>query len=486
MQIVRDLAGYTLGRSDLVRRAMSKKKGSVMEKERQNFVYGNEAEGVKGCIANGIDEKTANHIYDEMTDFAKYAFNKSHAAAYAVVSYQTAYLKYYYPLEFMAALMTSVKDNTGKVTEYIMACRQMGMKIMPPDINLGESGFSVSGGSIRYGLSAIKSIGQAVVEEIVKEREERGPYATLENFVDRMSNKEVNKRTLESFIKSGALDSLPGTRKQKFLVSAQLLDDKNKEKKHSMEGQLSLFDFVEEEEKSNFQISFPEVGEYTKDELLAFEKEMLGVYISGHPMEAFEESWRKNATAISTDFVVDEETGSANVRDDSFVTVGGMVTAITLKTTRTNKLMAFVTLEDMYGSVEILVFPNVFEKKREYFSQDRKVFVRGRASVGDDPVGKVICEQVYSFEEVPRELWVQYSDKDAFMAGESELLDTLRMHEGNDRVIIYLLKERARKELPRNWNVSAGQELLHHLSEKVGEGNIRVVEKTIEKIGKMN
>lgn len=486
MQIVRELAGYTLGRSDLVRRAMSKKKGSVMEKERQNFVYGNEAEGVKGCIANGIDEKTANHIFDEMIDFAKYAFNKSHAAAYAVVSYQTAYLKYYYPLEFMAALMTSVKDNTSKVTEYIMACRQMGMKIKPPDINQGEGGFSVSDGSIRYGLSAIKSIGQAVVEEIVKEREERGPYTTLEEFVDRMSNKEVNKRTLESFIKSGALDSLPGTRKQKFLVSAQLLDEKNKEKKNSMEGQMSMFDFVGEEEKSDFQISFPPVGEYTKDELLAFEKEMLGVYISGHPMEAFEESWRKNTTAISTDFVVDEETGSAIVRDDSFVTVGGMITAITLKTTRNNKLMAFITLEDMYGSVEILIFPNVFEKKREYFSQDRKVFIRGRASVGDDPVGKVICEQVYSFDEVPRELWVQYSDKDAFMAGESELLDALRMHEGNDTVIIYLMKERARKALPKNWNVRAGQELLSHLSEKVGERNIKVVEKTIEKIGKMN
>lgn len=486
MQIVRELAGYTLGRSDLVRRAMSKKKGSVMEKERRNFVCGNEEEGVKGCIANGIDEKTANHIFDEMIDFAKYAFNKSHAAAYAVVAYQTAYLKYHYPLEFMAALMTSVKDNTGKVTEYIMTCRQMGMKIMPPDINQGESGFSVSGGSIRYGLSAIKSIGPAVVEEIVKERKARGPYTTLEDFVDRMSNKEVNKRTLESFIKSGALDSLPGTRKQKFLISAQLLDEKNKEKKNSMEGQMSMFDFVEEGEKSSFQISFPQVGEYTKDELLAFEKEMLGVYISGHPMEAFEESWRKNTTAISTDFVVDEETKSAIVRDNSFVTVGGMITAITLKTTRTNKLMAFITLEDMYGSVEVLIFPNVFEKKREYFSQDKKVFIRGRASVGDDPVGKVICEQVYSFDEVPRELWVQYSDKDAFMAGESKLLDALRMHEGNDTVIIYLMKERARKALPKNWNVSAGRELLKHLSETVGERNIKVVEKTIEKIGKMN
>lgn len=486
MQIVRDLAGYTLGRSDLVRRAMSKKKGSVMEKERQNFVYGNVEEGVKGCIANGIDEKTANHIYDEMIDFAKYAFNKSHAAAYAVVTYQTAYLKYYYPVEFMAALMTSVKDNVGKVSEYIMACRQMGMKIMPPDINEGEGGFSVSDGKIRYGLSAIKSIGQAVVDEIVKEREERGPYVTLEDFVERMSNKEVNKRTLESFIKSGALDSLPGTRKQKFLVSAQLLDQKNKEKKTSMEGQMSLFDFVEEDEKKNYQITFPNVGEYTKDELLAFEKEMLGVYVSGHPMEAYEEGWRKNITAVSTDFIVEEETGTAVVRDESFVTIGGMIMGRTLKTTRNNKLMAFVTVEDMYGSVEVLVFPNVFEKKREYFEQDNKVFIRGRASIGDDPVGKVICEQVYSFDDIPRELWIQFPDKEAYIAGEAGLLDELRMFEGKDTVIIYLEKERARKALPRNWNVRAEKELLDRLASKVGERNVKLVEKTIEKIGKMH
>lgn len=486
MQIVRDLAGYTLGRSDLVRRAMSKKKGSVMEKERQNFVYGNVEEGVKGCIANGIDEKTANHIYDEMIDFAKYAFNKSHAAAYAVVTYQTAYLKYYYPVEFMAALMTSVKDNVGKVSEYIMACRQMGMKIMPPDINEGEGGFSVSDGKIRYGLSAIKSIGQAVVDEIVKEREERGPYVTLEDFVERMSNKEVNKRTLESFIKSGALDSLPGTRKQKFLVSAQLLDQKNKEKKTSMEGQMSLFDFVEEDEKKNYQITFPNVGEYSKDELLAFEKEMLGVYVSGHPMDAYEEGWRKNITAVSTDFIVEEETGTAVVRDESFVTIGGMIMGRTLKTTRNNKLMAFVTVEDMYGSVEVLVFPNVFEKKREYFEQDNKVFIRGRASIGDDPVGKVICEQVYSFDDIPRELWIQFPDKEAYIAGEAGLLDELRMFEGKDTVIIYLEKERARKALPRNWNVRAEKELLDRLASKVGERNVKLVEKTIEKIGKMH
>ena len=296
MQIVRDLAGYTLGRSDLVRRAMSKKKASVMAKERQNFVYGNAEEGVKGCIANGIAAETANRIYDDMTDFAKYAFNKSHAAAYAVVSYQTAYLKYYYPKEFMAALMTSVMDNVTKISEYILACRNMGIRILPPDINEGVGGFSVSGDSIRYGLSAIKSVGRAVVEVIIREREANGPFSTLEDFINRMSNKEVNKRTLESFIKSGALDSLPGTRKQKLYISPELLENKARDKKTVMEGQLSFFDLAPEEDREDFRVAFPEVGEFDKDDILAFEKETIGIYVSGHPMEKYQELWILSST----------------------------------------------------------------------------------------------------------------------------------------------------------------------------------------------
>ena len=262
MQIVRVLGGYTLGRSDLLRRAMSKKKAAVMQKERQNFVYGNEEEGVPGCIKNGIKEEIANKIYDEMIDFANYAFNKSHAAAYAVVAYQTAYLKYYYPVEFMAALMTSVIDNTRKVSEYIYSCRQMGIQILPPDINRGEGGFSVDGQNIRYGLSAIKSVGKPVIDAIVSERETRGEYKSLQDFIERLSGKEVNKRTIESFIKSGALDSLGGTRKQFMMVYVRILDSVNQEKKHAMAGQLSLFDLVSEEEKSAYEIHLPNVGEY--------------------------------------------------------------------------------------------------------------------------------------------------------------------------------------------------------------------------------
>ena len=486
MQIVRDLAGYTWGRSDLVRRAMSKKKGEVMERERQNFVYGNPEEGVTGCIHNGIDEKTANTIYDEMIDFAKYAFNKSHAAAYAVVSYQTAYLKYYYPMEFMAALMTSVIDNITKVSEYILSCRQMGMKILPPDINEGESGFSVHGDSIRYGLSAIKSVGKSVVAEIERERSERGYFTSLEDFVDRMSNKEVNKRTLESFIKSGALDSLPGTRKQKLLVSGQLLDQKNKEKKSVLEGQMSMFDFVAEEDKSSFRITFPNVGEFPKDELLAYEKEILGIYVSGHPIEAYEGLWRKNVTAMATDFIVDEETGSARVTDGGYATIGGMITGKTVKTTRNNQMMAFITVEDLVGSVEVIVFPKDYESKRELLNQDARVFIQGRVSVGDDPVGKLICERVIPFDSVPRELWLQFADKDSYFACEPEILEILRSSEGQDQVVIWLKKERAKKLLPANWNILADQEIIATLTKKLGEENVKLVEKNIEKMRRMN
>ena len=451
MQIVRDLAGYTMGRSDLVRRAMSKKKTAVMEKERQNFVYGNEAEGVKGCIANGIDEKTANHIYDEMIDFAKYAFNKSHAAAYAVVSYQTAYLKYYYPKEFMAALMSSVMDNVSKFSEYILTCRRMmDIAILPPDINEGESGFSVSGDGIRYGLSAIKSVGRPVVDAILEERKKNGIFSSMEDFINRMTNKEVNRRTIENFIKSGAMDSLPGTRRQKVAVAPILLDNKARERKNAWEGQMSLFDLVSEEEKKEYQVSFPDVGEYSKEELLAFEKDILGVYISGHPLDDYEGLWRKNITATSADFIVDEETEEAVVKDGMKVVIGGLVAGKVVKTTRSNQLMAFITLEDLMGSVEVIVFPKNYEADRDVLTEDSKIFIKGRVSLGDEPVGKLVCEQVIPFSKVPRQLWLQFEDKEIYQAMEGEILGILKESEGPDSVVIYLKKERAKKILPAN------------------------------------
>ncbi len=486
MQIVRDLAGYTMGRSDLVRRAMSKKKESVMAKERQNFVYGNDEEGVKGCIRNGIDEQTANRIFDEMTDFARYAFNKSHAACYAVVAYRTAYLKYYYPREFFAALMTSVMENTSKVSEYVLTCRQMGIRILPPDINEGEGGFTVSGDSIRYGLAAIKSIGRSVVDAIVAERRANGPFRSMDDFVERTSNREVNKKTLESFIKSGALDSLPGNRHQKFMVALDMLDQKNKEKKNSLSGQMSLFDFVDEDTKGDFRITFPQVEEYSKDVMLAFEKEMLGIYISGHPLDAYEKTWHDNVTADSSAFLVAEETGEAYVQDGARETIGGMIVGKTVKITKSGQNMAFVTVEDLLGSVEVVVFPKDYEKYRDVLTDDAKVFFQGRASIGDEPKGKLICERVIPFSSLPSQLWLQFADKQDYDARIGEVMEILKQSDGNDGVTIYLAKERARKVLPPNLNVSCDPELLEQLYRVLGEKNVKAVQKTIESLGKMN
>ena len=481
MQIVRDLAGYTLGRSDLLRRAMSKKKAEVMQKERQNFVYGNPEEGVPGCLANGISEQIANKIYDEMIDFAKYAFNKSHAAAYAVVSYQTAYLKYYHPVEFMAALMTSVIDNPGKVAEYIYTCRQMGIKILPPDINRGVGSFSVDSGNIRYGLAAIKSIGRPVIEGIIRERTAGGSFKSLKDFMERLSGKEVNKKTIENFIKSGAFDSLRGTRQQQMMVYAQIMDQVNQERKNSMAGQMTLFDLVGEEQKQEFEISLPNVGEYKKETLLAYEKEVLGVYLSGHPLEEYEEKWRKSISATTSDFQLDEETGHTKVRDGAKEIVGGMITSKTIKYTKNNKTMAFFTLEDLMGTVEVVVFPRDYEKNQAYIQEDYKVFVRGHVSEEDDNASKLICEKVIPFEQTKRELWIQYADKDSYLKDEQNLNQMIAASEGNDEVVIFCKAERAVKRLPKNKNIQIEPGILSRLRNYYGEADVKVVEKSIEK-----
>ena len=480
MQIVRDLGGYTMGRSDLVRRAMSKKKADVMKRERQNFVYGNDQEQVEGCIRKGIPEAAAIVLFDEMMDFAEYAFNKSHAAAYAVVSYDTAWLKYHYPVEFMAALMTSVIDNNTKVSEYILSCRQMGISLLPPDINEGQMTFSVSGDSIRYALSAIKSVGRNVIQRIEEERRIRGPFTTLKDFIYRMDGGEVNKRILENLIKSGAMDCLPGTRRQKMLVCLELLDRRNLEKKTAMAGQLSLFDLMGQEERKEFEVRFPDVGEYPREEYLAFEKEVLGVYISGHPMESCAGLWQKNITARSTDFLVDDESGHAAVSDGAIAVIGGMITGKTVKTTKANQLMAFLTIEDLVGSVEVLVFPRDYEKHKEMFTQDLKVFIKGRASIGDDPQGKLIFESMLPFDAAPRELWIQFEGREDYERRVKELEPLLKEADGGSRVVLYLKKERARKVLPPNWNIGIEDGLLANLREKFGPENIKVVEKSIE------
>ncbi len=476
MQIVRDLAGYTLGRSDLVRRAMSKKKASVMEKERQNFVYGNEEEGVSGCIANGITEAQANKIYDEMTDFAKYAFNKSHAAAYAVVSYQTAYLKYYYPVEFMAALMTSVIDNSAKVSEYILICRAMGIEVLPPDINEGENYFSVRGDSIVFALNALKSVGKPVINSIVAERKLRGRFTTIKDFIERTIDTEVNKRVIENFIKAGAFDCFEANRRQLMMVYNSIVDSIMQNKKNSMAGQMSLFDIATEDVKEEFEIKLPNVSEYRKSELLSFEKEVIGVYISGHPLEEYMTKWKKNITNTSADFVAkDDEEEESKLHDGDRISVGGMITAVSIKSTKTNQMMAFVTIEDIYGTMEVIVFPKVYERYRTSIVMDDKVFVRGRININESDGTKVICDTITSFEQTPSELWLRFENKEQYTAMCDEIDNICRESDGNDKVVIYLKEEKQKKILPPSKSVKADRELQEKLKELIGSDNVVVV-----------
>ena len=486
MQIVQKLAGYTLGRADLVRRAMSKKKAAVMQQERQNFVYGNEAEGVPGCISRGIPENVANKIYDDMIDFAKYAFNKSHAAAYAVVAYQTAWLKYYYPVEFMAALMTSVIDNSTKVSEYILTCRQMSIGILAPDVNESESAFSVSGGAIRYGLNAIKSIGRPVIESIIAERKAGGPYVDLSDFIHRLPGKDVNKRVVENLIKSGAFDSFPANRRQMMLIYGQIMDEAAQKKKTELAGQMSLFDFAAEEDKEAFKVKIPVVAEYNKGDLLAFEKEVLGFYISGHPLEEYEEQWKRGISHVTTDFLPPEEGELPKVHDGERATVGGMITTKTMKATKTNKMMAFITIEDLVGTVEVIVFPRDYEKIGKMLNVDDKVFVSGRISAEEDRASKMILESIRPFSEPKKELWIQFTDVEEFKRREPELLSTIMDSEGSDSVIIYVKKEKMKKVLPASRNIKITDELLGRLYQIFGEKNVKAVEKYIENTGKMH
>ncbi|MDD6401050.1 MAG: DNA polymerase III subunit alpha [Lachnospiraceae bacterium] len=482
MQIVMELAGYTLGRSDLVRRAMSKKKADVMQKERQNFVYGNKEENVPGCINRGISEETANKVFDEMTDFAKYAFNKSHAAAYAVVAYQTAYLKCHYPVEFMAALISSVKDNSGKVASYIQACRAMGIKILPPDINEAKSDFSVAGSSIRYGLSAVKSVGDAVTDIIRMEVEQNGPFKGLEDYVGRLSNKEANKRTIESFICSGAFDSFGYNRKQMLSIYPQIIEQASVDKKNAMSGQMSLMDFLGEEEKEDFKIKYPDVEEFSKEELLAKEKEILGIYISGHPLDEYRDIIDKKVTAKSTDFIFDEENGGYKVKDKIPYYIGGMIEKVTVKTTKHGDNMAFLTIEDLYGTVEVVVFPRDYARYKGKIVENQKVLIKGNASVNEEE-GKLLLSELYLFEEIRndieaenKELWLCFEDEAAYNENEKKLLGMLELSPGRTVVMVMLRNPRSMKRLGNRYKVCADEKLQNNLKYSFGDENVLVRE----------
>ncbi len=470
MQIVRDLAGYSLGRSDLVRRAMSKKKTSVMEKERQNFIYGNPEENVPGCISNGIDEKTANKIYDDMIDFAKYAFNKSHAACYAVVAYQTAYLKTYYPVEFMAALMTSVVDNTDKVAGYIYACRQMNIQMLPPDVNTSDMEFSVEDNAIRFGLSAVKSLGRPTIKAIIDERN-KSRFTSMQDFISRLYT-DLNKRTLENLIKSGAFDTFGNNRRQMMSVYARMLDNEAKQGKDAISGQMSLFDLVDESEKSQFEIKMPDVSEYTKEDILAFEKEVLGVYVSGHPLDEYAAMWKKHISAMSTDFELDDETGEPKVKVDSKATIGGMIMAKSVKPTKTGQLMAYLTIEDLVGTVEVIVFPRTFSTYRNIIEGTDKLFITGRVNANADENAKLICESVVPFEDVPRKLWIRFASEEEYLKKAADLAEELKYSDGKDSIIIYCTKENKRIALPQSRNIRITPNILASLRAQYGIKNV--------------
>ncbi len=471
MQIVRDLAGYSWGRSDLVRRAMSKKKAYVMEQERKNFIYGNPDEGVKGCVNNGIDEKVAGKIYDDMIDFAKYAFNKSHAACYAVVSFQTAYLKTYYPVEFMAALMTSVIDNTSKVAGYIYACKQMNIGILPPDVNESQMEFTVENGKIRFAMAAIKSLGRPTIQAILKERGENGSFVSMQDFVTRMSH-ALNKRAIENFVKAGAFDTFGHTRKSMMIVSESMLDSAIKHNKDSMSGQMSLFDFAAEEDKKAFEIRIPDVAEYTKEELLGYEKEILGVYVSGHPLDEYTGMANKYITNVSSDFEVDDELGETKARDGAIATIGGLITEKTIKTTKKGQLMAFLTVEDVVGTVEVVVFPNSFTANRVVIDHAEKVFVTGKVQANVDENAKLICDKVVDFASIPRKLWIRFASLSDYEDKKDELYGILYNSDGKDTVVIYCTKENKRLTLPASRTIRVDSELIQKLQAMYGEKNV--------------
>lgn len=508
MQIVMKLAGYTLGRSDLVRRAMAKKKPEEMEKERKNFVYGNKELNVPGCIANGISEDIANKIFDEMMKFAEYAFNKSHSVAYAVLAAQTAYLKYYYPVEFMAALMSSVLDNNGKVAKYISVCKQMNVEILPPDINEGVAKFSISDGKIRYGLSGIKSVGAAVVDRIVEERQKNGRFKDLHDFLTRMPSKDTNKKTVEALILSGAFDGMGANRKQMLMALPAISEETARERKSRESGQLSLFDIMGDDFAASSRVPYPDVDEYPDTEKLSLEKSVLGVYVSGHPLGKYVDLLQKNCTAQSLDFAPDSEEDNEEIdevgaddtekklRDGGVYVVGGIITNVSVKLTRKNQNMAYVTLEDMVGQTEVVVFPRDFEKNRLLLTVDNRVFIRGHADVGEKG-SKLILSDIVTFDKVEngavsftpaggqrkwaaksspvesnKQLWVLFEDMDEYVKNETQFISILEQHKGNCPVYVQLKTTRQVKNMGRGFCVNENSGILYSLQMEYGKDRV--------------
>jgi DNA polymerase-3 subunit alpha len=525
MQIVRDLAGYSMGRSDLIRRAMSKKKADVMAEERHNFIHGLDSIGVPGCVKNGIPEKTATAIFDAMEKFAAYAFPKPHGVGYAVVCYQTAWFKHYYPVEFMAATMSSVMDNTSGVAGYIHECKKLGIALLPPDINEGIGGFSVSGNAIRFGLAAIRNVGRGAVEAMVAEREKGGKFRGISDFINRLQSGEaINKRCIESLIKAGAFDSLGGKRVQYMAVYPGIVSGMSQAKKSTVEGQLSLFDLMDgnsdtDEGTNHHTDDLPPLNDMPKRQILADEKEMLGIYVSGHPLSDYEAVLRRYTKHTSLDFSAEktaeallETQGQANgesiLRDGQEVRYGGLVTAKSVKyTKRDGKPMAFLTVEDMYGTVEVIVFAQLYEKQGYKVQVDKVIVVQGRVSVREEEDAKIVANEILPYEDIPQEqtppsvqssrpaqsspsmkssppaqsptpektrtLWLKLAAaRDIPLRDVTNILST---YPGDTPVMIYNEKSGQKFAANKNFYIRPSSDLARRLKELLGDDAVKVV-----------
>ena len=478
IEIFRSLGGYTMGQADNIRRAISKKKMKVIEAERKVFVYGDPEQNIPGCIGHGIAEAVAQSIYDEIVDFANYAFNKAHAVCYAVVSYQTAYLKCHYPRQYMAALMTSVLDSAGKIAGYIAECKELGIAVLPPDLNHSEDHFTVEGNAIRFGLGAVKNVGRGLIRTMVKKREEGGPFQSLEDFIQRMGEGELNKRAVENFIKCGAADCFGNHRSELLAVYDSMMDSIADSRKKNLEGQMGLFGMLEENDAAA-RIPIPKLNEMRKPELLALEKETMGIYISGHPMDDYRESL-KNTHVMRIGSLLDED---AHFEDDQIVSVAGIVQSLKMKTTRNNSVMAYLTVEDDTGAVEMLAFSNVLSQYGGYLKEGAAVVITGRLSLRDDKEPQIVVNRARPISDYAENPDREPAPKAPPRKGtlylrlpgeEGRLYPKIRaivnMFPGENGVVLYFADTGAR----RGARAALAEPMLRELKKQLGDGNVVV------------
>lgn len=488
MQIVRDIGGFTMGRSDLLRRAMGKKKMSVMLEERKNFIYGKPAENgesaILGAVNNGVDEKTANDIYDLMVEFAKYAFPKAHSVAYAALAYETAWLKLHYPVEFMAALISSIMGSSGTVSLYIRESKRLGIQILPPDVNESRDKFTVEKGKIRFGLAAVKNVGTNVIAEIIKAREEKGKFTSFTDFCTKVDQTVLNKRQIESLIKCGAFDFLKVRRSQLMAIYEKTIDTVINQKKRNIEGQFSLFDdAVSASMDITKDEEMPRLPEYNEKILLAMEKEMVGVYLSGHPLSEYEKELEKIATTNTSEIAeIRESEEDKQIIEVSKVVIGGIIIKKQNKITKNNNMMAFITLEDLYGTVEGIVFPKIYENYKDILYEDNIILVEGTLDISEEEAPKLICNKITELkkeivsnirEKKPRKLYLKVESTEHYKKIKKELFSNICKYTGNDCVIIYNQQEKANMVLPlKNWVNIDNEELMGNLKSILGENNI--------------